>query len=199
MKNTKTIVIILSIFAVLISAFILDDEIQSIYSDEDGFTGFLLGIRFYFMNSLLVAIVVYSLIRLITKRIFGYLFPLILCLIHFGFVITIRAKLAARESSPIALQAHYDGDINGLTLYLKENKTYKLGNYGIFGGRNHYGDYRFSGDTILLSEKYPLGKDNDIMCNKLLIRNGFILVKPDSTGVYKDNSPFQLRIIQNNR
>lgn len=177
-------IISLGLFAILISAFILSDENLSFEHFKGGIITVLISIRFFFMHALLAGIVIYSIIRLIKKKAYGYLFPLIICLLHFTIVITIRTKKYLRESSPIVLKADSFDEINGLTLYLRQNKTYKLSDYGFFGGTNHYGDYQIIGDTIMLSEKYPLGPDRYIMSNKLIIQNGYILIKPDSRNNY---------------
>ena len=174
----------LSFLAFLISAFILADESLSSEHFKGGIIGLLISIRFFFMHALLAVIVVYSAIRLIKKRAFGYLFPLIICLIHFTVVITIRTKKDLRESSPIVLKAECFDEINGLTLSLRQNRTYKLSDYGFFGGTNHYGEYQIIGDSILLSEKYPLGPDRDVMSNRLIIQNGYIFIIPNSRNNY---------------
>lgn len=196
--NRKTLITILSLtfLSLLISAFILDDEIKSFCSIEEGINGFLLSIRFFFMNALLIGISIYSIVQLLKKRTFGYLFPISVCLIHFAIVITLRIKLNLRESSPIILKAHYYGEINGLTLDLRENKTYKLSDFGFFGGTTHYGEYRMIGDTILLSKKNPLGEDRDIMSNKLVMEKELILIKPDSNGIYNKNEFIKLQIVK---
>jgi hypothetical protein len=195
-RNHRTTIITLSFFAVLISWFTLDDETLSVERFKGGIIGLLINVRFFFMHALLAGIVLYSVIRLIKKRVFGYFFPLIICLIHFTVLITIRTKKYLRESSPIVLKADFFDEINGLTLYLRQNKTYKLSDYGFYGGANHYGEYQIIGDTILLSEKHPLGTARDIMSNKLVMRNGFVLIKPDSTGTYQEGEWIKLRIIK---
>ena len=199
-RTNRKPIILLTIFSILISAFVLDDEIRSFYQIEEGFiTGFLLSIRFFFMHALLIGVIIYSLIRLLKTKTRGYLFPIVVCLIHTVVVITLRIQLNLRESSPVVLQAHYDGDINGLTLYLRQNKTYKLSDYAVFSETTNYGEYRISGDTILLSEKDPLGEDRSIMGNKLLIDKGVILIKQDSNGNFRADQPFKLRIITQKR
>ncbi|WP_341904554.1 hypothetical protein [Fluviicola taffensis] len=199
-RTIRNTIIILTIFSLLISGIVLDDEIRSFYQIEEGpIDGVLLSIYFLFMHALLIGVVIYSMIQLLARKIRGYLFPIAVCLIHTVIVITLRIKLNIRESSPVVFQAHYDGDINGITLYLRQNKTYKLSDYAVFGETNNYGEYRMSGDTILLSEKHPLGEDRVIMGNKLLVDNTFVLIKQDSKGNFKTDQPFKLRIVTQKR
>ena len=62
--------------------------------------------------------------------------------------------------------------------------------------RSRSGKYKFSGDTIVLSKKYPLGEDRDIMSNKLLKGDEYVLIKADSRGQYNAEEYFRVRIIK---
>ena len=64
------------------------------------------------------------------------------------------------------------------------------------GGTNNYGEYSIRGDTIILSKKYPLGANRDIMSSKLLKKADHILIKQDSNGRYSELEYIKLRIVE---
>ena len=84
-------------------------------------------------------------------------------------------KYGNQQQDPI-LAAHYDGDINGLTFQFYEDGTYKLHDYSIFGGDVIRGTYEQRGDTITLSELYPLGEDRNFLTNKLLVGDSTMVI-----------------------
>lgn len=194
-RQSKIIISILTVLTLLFSYLILDTELESFdKTEEDLILSILSTIGSWLLKLLLASIAVYSIVQLVKNRKFGFFLPLAVCVMSFVSIAVLWQKFETRESSPVTLKAHYDGDINGLTLYLRKNKTYKLDDFAFLGGTIHYGEYKIIGDTILLSKKYPLGRDRDIMSNKLLIGKEFILIKPDSNGFYNDNEYVKLRI-----
>lgn len=168
MKLKKVTIILSTILSLIVSFFILRNEFQSLDSVEEFFFCSLITIGFNILKLFLIGIGVFSIDQLRKKRQLIYLIPIIISLTTFIIVFIIWQKIEERESSPIVLKAHYDGDINGLTLTLKKNLTYKLEDFAFLGETDYFGNYTIKGDTILLSKKYPLGKDRDIMDNKLL-------------------------------
>lgn len=195
MNLNKLTIILLTIISLLLSYLQLNKEIKSLEQTEEGLLEAFLSIASFVLIAFLLTVFIFSLVQIVKKRKYVYFFPVGICLATFVTIIVIATKIYMRDSSPVILQAHYDGDINGLTLYLRENKTYKIQDFGFLGGTNHYGEYKIKGDTIILSKKYPLGEDRHIMCNKLVRKKDRILLKPDSTGVYPENEYIQLKII----
>jgi hypothetical protein len=197
MNQSKIIITILTILALVFSYSILNPEIKTFErTEEDVIVGVLSMLGNWFLKLLLIGVTVLSVIQIIRNRKFGFFFPLSISIMCFVISTLIWYKFETRESSPVILKAHYDGDINGLTLFLRANKTYKLENFSFLGGTCYYGEYIIKSDTIILSEKYPLGIDNrNNIGNKLLKVKEFILIKQDSNGRYDANEYFKLRII----
>lgn len=94
-----------------------------------------------------------------------------LFLIGTALVIGLYSFKDISNDEQILLRANYDGDINGLTLELFENGTYKIHDYSILGGDMKRGEYELKEDTIKFHNKYPLGEDRDFFPNKILILN----------------------------
>jgi len=196
MNQSKIIISILTIFALVISYFSISAELKTLdQTEEDIFLGNLSTLGDWLLKIILIGIAVYSTIEIIKRRKLGFLFPFAVSIISLVVIVIIWKKFETRESSPIILQAQYDGDINGITLYLRKNNTYKINDFAFLGGTNHYGEYIMKGDTILLSKKYPLGSDRDVMSDKLLKGKEFVLIKPDSNGQYDENEYIKLRLI----
>lgn len=94
--------------------------------------------------------------------------------------------------SELVFQAHYDGDINGVTLRLYEDGRFQIENYSILGGDYHYGDYQIQDDTIHLSNAEPqLPKPIE---NKLVLEEDKVLFELDDSGKYRTGY-FTMRII----
>ena len=195
MKIDQLSLIFTTALSLLFSFLVMSHDIQSLRSiEEDLFVGVIIWIGQLILKLGLIGLFIFSITFIVRKRQFGYVIPIIACLSTFLVTLIVWSKLHAREISPIRLKAHYDGDINGLTLTLKENLTYRLQDYSFIGGTAHFGEYEIKGDTIFLSEQYPLGRDRDIMSSKLLIRSDFILIKPDANGIYNQEDYLKLRI-----
>lgn len=185
--------IILILVSCALSFVILKVEFASFDQIDEGL---LPNLGYPTLKLCFIGIGVFSLIQFIRKRDIGYLITSSITLITAIIVIVIWQKIDAREASPVKLKAHYDGDINFMTLTLRANKTYKIQDFGFFGGTTHFGNYQLKGDTILLNKKHPLGKDRNIMGNRLLMKDGYVLVKADSTGNFSEKAPFKMRIIE---
>jgi hypothetical protein len=199
MNSSNRIILVLVIVSLTLSYAILKIEFESIdETDQNLISGYWNTLGILLLKVVLIGIGVLSIIQFIRKRQFGYLISLSIAIITTIIVIVIWQQIDAREASPVKLKAHYDGDINGLALTLRENMTYKIEDYAFFGGTTHFGNYRLKGDTIVLNKKYPLGKDRYIMGNRLLIKNGYVLIKADSTGNFSENAPFKMRIVKRN-
>lgn len=197
MNQSKIVIIILTITALVISYFTISSELLTLdRTEEDLILGVVSIIGSWFSKLLIAGIIIYSGLRLFKNRITGFIIPLAVSAINLIVVMIIKNEFDKREASPVIFQAHYDGDINGITLYLRKNNTYKIDDFAFLGGTSHYGKYKFNGDTIVLSKKYPLGEDRDIMSNKLLKGNEYVLIKPDSSGQYNAEEYFRLRIIK---
>lgn len=144
----------------------------------------------------MLGILIYSGIEFIRKKRTGFVIPIIVTVLNLIVIKVIQNEFEKREASPVVFQAHYDGDINGLTLYLRKNHTYKIDDFSILGGTCHYGKYILKGDTIVLSEKYPLGADRDIMGNKLLKTSDFVFIQTDALGHFKTENYIKLSIVK---
>lgn len=197
MNRHKIILIIISIISLLIAFSSIYSEWLTLESTEEDFIfGIVSTFSSWIKGILMVGILIYSGLKLFRNKKMGFILPLAVTIIHFVVIQVIQSIFEQRESSPIVLHAHYYGDINGISLFLRKNNTYKIDDFSILGGTCHYGKYILKGDTIVLSEKYPLGADRDIMGNKLLKTKEFILIKPNSNGQYDENEYIKLRIIQ---
>lgn len=195
MNNSKKTITVLTILSLFISYFIITSEIQSLDLSEEGFfLGSILFLFLWLLKLALLVIGIHSLFKLVEKRNLGYFINVIITIVTLIVVIVVWYKVDKRESSPIILEAHYDGDINGITLSLRKNDTYKIQDYSLFGGTDHFGKYSFNGDTILLNKEFPLGEERNILDNKLLRRNNYILIKADSNGIYQEDQSLKLKI-----
>jgi len=88
------------------------------------------------------------------------------------------------------LTAHYNGDINGLTLMLFKDKTYKIFDNSAFGGDVFTGKYVTKSDSLILSNEFPLGKERHFS-NILLKSKDTIKWKN-----YDNNFEFKIVIIK---
>lgn len=59
-----------------------------------------------------------------------------------------------RSTVPVILSAYYDGDYNGTGINLRVDGSYEAIDGVTFGGDILYGDYRLSGDTIVLGKEH---------------------------------------------
>lgn len=177
--------ILFGLMTVIGSFYLVKHEFQSLkYIDNDLFAG-VLGFLWYGLLKLaLIFVLVFSIIRLIKSKMLIYLMTLLISLSTVIAIISVWVKINKRDSAPVILNAIYSGDINGMRLILRANNTYEIDDHGPFGGTLWYGQYSISNDTIYLSEEFPLGKERDVMGNKLLITQGFILIKQDEKGTF---------------
>lgn len=188
----RFMIFILSIIACIFSYIILKNDIQSIEREDADLFSLFFWLGEIILKLCFIGLGVFSIFQIIKKRSFGYIIPALLFFFTFSVVIIVWVKINRRDASPTVMKAHYPGDLNGITLILRRNNTYKLGEYTIFGGTEFYGEYTIESDTISLSEKHPLGEDRDIICDKLLLKGNFILLKADKNGIYTEN--LKLRI-----
>lgn len=145
----------------------------------------------------LIGILIWTLIYLFLKRPIIYLIPASVVLIGMSYSYWLEHEWNEREASPVVFMSHYDGDINGITLYLRENGSYKLMDYSLLGGSDYFGTYRLRGDTILLNNANPLGKNRDIISPALLIDTNQVLPKQGTDGSFDRNQLFRMRIVKN--
>lgn len=107
-------------------------------------------------------------------------------------VATIEIAILIKSTRPVILWAHYDGDINGVTLKLHNNGTYEIENYSFLGGDYYRGEYSIAEDTIYLDKEHH--SQIDFIENKLVITPEKILFELNEAGEY-DDGYFSMRII----
>ena len=144
-----------------------------------------------FMRLILWTIIImlffFALIIFIKKEkisIKNLMIPMLLIL----FVFILYFNIGFFKEKPV-LTAHYDGDINEITLELFKDKTYKIYDYSVFGGDVFTGKFITKKDCLILSNEFPLGKER---------RFSNILVKSNDTLKWKNdnnNFEFNLKII----
>ena len=83
-----------------------------------------------------------------------------------SFFVT-NSVIAARDKSPILIQAGYDGGFNGAWFEFREDGTYKFGNSGGIGATYSRGKYILK-DSIITLDKNDI--DNVIQSQLLAIR-----------------------------
>lgn len=195
MKSSNRIILILVIVSLALSYAILNIEFASFDEIDEGLFS---NLGYPSLKMCFIGIGAFSFIQFIRKRQLGYLISPSIVFVTTIIVIVIWQKIDVHEASHAKLYAHYDGEINFLTITLRANRTYKIRDYGYFGGTTHFGNYQLKGDTIVLNKKYPLGKHRNIMGNRLLMKNGYVLIKADSTGNFSEKAPFKMRIVKRN-
>jgi hypothetical protein len=104
-----------------------------------------------------------------------------------SFFIT-NSVLAARDKSPILIQAGYDGGFNGAWFEFREDGTYKFGNSGGIGATYSRGKYILK-DSIITLDKSNI--DNVIQSKLLAIRKTEMLDTTEQV-VYQINSQHQV-------
>lgn len=194
MKNDKTRIILLTALSVVSAFVVLRHEILSLNKTEwfifDAFeTLFWLGL------GILIAIpttinAVKSYKRSSSK---SYFIPIII--LGSATFLSLGLQFVHTENnSPVILSAHYDGDTNGISLKLREDRTYGLENYSILGGEFIEGNYILENDTIYMDRKEPIG--NDFINDKLVVTKDKILFHLDKNGNF-DTVNYFMRIIEN--
>lgn len=194
MKNDKTRIILLTALSVVSAFVVLRHEILSLNKTEwfifDAFeTLFWLGL------GILIAIpttinAVKSYKRSSSK---SYFIPIII--LGSATFLSLGLQFVHTENnSPVILSAHYDGDTNGISLKLREDRTYRLENYSILGGEFIEGNYKLENDTIYMDRKEPIG--NDFINDKLVVTKDKILFHLDKNGNF-DTVNYFMRIIEN--
>lgn len=193
MKNDTTRKIILTTLSIVSAFVVLRHEILNLNKTEwfifDSFETL-----FWYGLGILIAIpttinAVKSYKRSKSK---AYFIPVII--LGFATILNLGLQFVQTENdSPVILWAHYDGDTNGLTLKLREDKTYRLENYSILGGDFIEGNYRLENDTIYMDRKEPIG--NDFMNDKLVITKDKVFFHLDKNGEYETGF-FSMRIIE---
>lgn len=104
-----------------------------------------------------------------------------------SFFIT-NSVLAARDKSPILIQAGYDGGFNGAWFEFREDGTYKFINSGGIGATYFRGKYILK-DSIITLDKSNI--DNAIQSNLLAIRRTEMLDTTEQV-VFQINSQHQV-------
>lgn len=109
-----------------------------------------------------------------------------------------------RDSSPIILQAEYDGGYNGVRIDLRENKTYKITDGSALGGTCYRGNYTLNGTVIELDKPVI---EKVIQTNYLVIKpvqhldssyhDYIFLFNPDDNTILNDHLSF--KILKDNR
>lgn len=194
MKNDKTRIILLTALSVVSAFVVLRHEILSLNKTEwfifDAFeTLFWLGL------GILIAIpttinAVKSYKRSSSK---SYFIPIII--LGSATFLSLGLQFVHTENnSPVILSAHYDGDTNGISLKLREDRTYGIENYSILGGEFIEGNYILENDTIYMDRKEPIG--NDFINDKLVVTKDKILFHLDKNGNF-DTVNYFMRIIEN--
>jgi len=147
--------------------------------------------------SLLIGIptMIYSIKRLKDTKSREYYIPIIILVV--GVVSNIGILIAGNESnnSKIILRANYDGDTNGISIVMREDSSYEINNYTVFGGEYINGKFEMNKDTILLDRQKPIG--NDFMSQKLIIDHDKILFNYEEDSGY-DTAYFVMKIIEKN-
>ena len=90
------------------------------------------------------------------------------------------------DSSPVVLEAANRGDEEMIELFLRENQTFKLIDYGWLGSLTYYGYYEKINDGYLLTNSIP-GADLDGIDGKLVYKEKSIQLQrtySDSTYTY---------------
>lgn len=195
MKSSNRIIPILVIVSFVFSYAILRVEFASFDEINEGlFTNII----YPFLKLCFIGIGVFSLIHFIKKKEPAHLITPSITFITTLVVLIIWQKFDTREASAVKLKAHYDGGIHFTTLILRANKTYKLEDYGYYGGTTYFGIYRQKGDTIVLSKKRIWGTDWTVMSDRLFIQDGYLLVKANSNANFSEKAPFKMRIVRTN-
>lgn len=149
----------------------------------------------YALGFLLAGTTLHYAIKLFRKsRLKVFLIPVFI--IVTGIITNLGVQfLKIENTSPIILWAHYDGDINGLTLKLRKDGTYRLDDYSILGGEFFEGKFQIEKDTIYLYQKGSSG--NDFVSRKLLLTPDKVLFELDENGEYETGF-FSMRIVEKN-
>ena len=150
MKSSNRIILVLVIVSLALSYAILKVEFASFDQINEGLFSHIV---YPFLKLCFIGLGVFSLIQFIRKRRFGDLITPSITFITAIIVMIIWQKIDAREASPVKLRAQYDGEIHFTTLTLRANRTYKLRDYGYYGGTTYFGSYQQKGDTIVLNKK----------------------------------------------
>ena len=193
MKFPKRITLIL--ISLTLSCVLLKVEFKAFDEIDEGLFS---NIVYPFLNLCFIGIGLFSFIRFIKKWDTGYLIVSSNTFITAIVVILIWQKINTRETSNIEFKAQYDDGIHFTTLTLRKNRTYKLEDYGYYGGRTYFGDYWIKGDTIVLSKKHSWGTESPIIRNRLLMESGYVLAKTDSKGNFHQNDPYKMTILYPN-
>ena len=191
-RNWKNVLVVL--MTSLAAYCVLKKEFRGLtYIDYGPFEIFS-HIWYGFLKLVVLFVLVYSIVHLVKSKRIIHVITLIITLSTVIAVSVIWVKIERRDSSTKILEAYYDGDLNGLRLILRSNNTYKIDDSGVLGGTSCFGKYTISNNIINLSEKFPLGKDRDIMGDKLLVARGEVLIKRDANGLFTDNR-FRMKIL----
>jgi hypothetical protein len=124
--------------------------------------------------------------KLATKNSFLPSFVGILFVIAF-FIISYL--LAARDKSPILIQAGYDGGYNGCWFEFRKDGSYKFVNSGGIGATIYRGNYIINDTIIALSEP---NIDNVINTKYLAIRRGVSFKSSTNQMLYQINDKHEI-------
>jgi len=192
--NTKWKYILFGLLTTIISFYTIKSEYQSLSFIDDDIIGGFSSIWYGLLKLILLVIGIYSIFSFFKSKKTVYVVTTLIPLFTLIAILFISMKIEERDSSPKILRAYYGGDLNGLTLILRENETYEFGDYGFLGGTINFGEYHIVNDTIYLSEEFPLGEYRKIVGNKLLIRDGIIFLKQDENGDFLEDEYLKLQI-----
>lgn len=187
--------ILLSVLTLILLIVDLVLEIKTLSKTQTYiFWEFRLSLLSLAIKTILILLFLYShtQIRLKFSRI--YRLPLLLCLISLSSSLCIALYFHHRENSTVILSARFDGGTNGINLFLRENKTYKIDNFSHLGGESYYGNYNIKGNFILLDDEHPKIEKNKLFSTKMIIEDGYVLIKPTPQGEYRLNAGTPLKV-----
>lgn len=137
---------------------------------------------------------VFSLIKWKKKKGRVFLIPFCFSIGLLITVIIIRSEFYKRESSSVVLKGIFKGELHRITVSLRENRTYKLEDYGMYWGLTRFGEYEIHSDTIILSNDYDFGEENDFRSRKLLRKGDFLIPFQDKNGAIREDTLSRLKV-----
>lgn len=183
-----------TLMAVACSGIVIWYEVDNYFNDSWFAFDFLVTIGvFVSILALGVPAFIYSRRSLKTTGNKWFNLPIYILVVGVIMATALEIAIEVKSSRPVILWAHYDGDINGVTLKLHDNGTYEIENYSFLGGDYYQGEYNIVEDTIYLDKEHH--PEIDFIENKLVITPEKVLFDLDEEGEYNDGY-FSMRIIR---